>query len=58
MSQSDAAAMLGLHQTTVARLIRRLREKGVIGRFTKSELQVLDVARLREMAHAMETSGA
>lgn len=56
MSQSDAAAMLGLHQTTVARLIRRLRDEGVIGRFTKNELQVLDVARLREMAHATDAS--
>ena len=35
MSQSDVAAMMGLHQTTVARLIRRLREEGIIGRFTK-----------------------
>lgn len=42
--------MLGLHQTTVARLIRRLREEGVIGRFTKRELEVLDMERLRELA--------
>lgn len=52
MSQSDAAAMLGLHQTTVARLIRRLREEGVIGRFTKRELEVLDMERLRELARS------
>lgn len=50
MSQSDVAAMMGLHQTTVARLIRRLREEGIIGRFTKWELQVLDRERLRRLA--------
>lgn len=50
MSQSDVAAMMGLHQTTVARLIRRLREEGIIGRFTKRELQVLDRERLRRLA--------
>ena len=49
-SQSDVAAMMGLHQTTVARLIRRLREEGIIGRFTKRELQVLDRERLRRLA--------
>ena len=50
MSQSYVAAMMGLHQTTVARLIRRLREEGIIGRFTKRELQVLDRERLRRLA--------
>lgn len=50
LSQSDAAELLGLHQTTVARLIRKLRHKGIIGRFTKTELQVLDMERLRSMA--------
>lgn len=50
MSQSDVAAMMGLHQTTVARLIRRLREEGIIDRFTKWELQVLDRERLRRLA--------
>ena len=50
MSQNDVANMLGLHQTTVARLIHRLRKEGVIAKFTKNELQILDMARLRELA--------
>lgn len=50
MTQSELAAVLGLHLTTVARHIRTLRDAGVLGRFTKTELEVLDVPRLRELA--------
>ncbi|MEG2173783.1 MAG: Crp/Fnr family transcriptional regulator [Desulfovibrionaceae bacterium] len=47
LSQSEVAALLGLHLTTVARLIRVLRDEGIVGRFTKTSLEVLDRDRLR-----------
>ena len=50
MSQSEVAAVLGLHITTVARLIRALRDEGILGKFTKSSLEILDMERLREKA--------
>lgn len=50
MTQGEVAATLGLHPTTVARLIRTLRNEGVIGKFTKTELQVLDVEKLRALS--------
>lgn len=50
MSQSELAMMLGLHPTTVARHVRTLRERGVIGAFTKSRLEVLDMDELHRLA--------
>lgn len=50
MTQSEVAAVLGLHLTTVARLVRALRDEGVLGKFTKTELEILDMDRLQELA--------
>lgn len=50
ISQSELGLMLGLHQTTISRMVRFLRHERVIGRFTKNLLEVLDVQRLCEMA--------
>lgn len=50
LSQSDVASLLGVHLTTVARLIRSLRDQKIIGRFTKTSFEVLDIERLRLLA--------
>lgn len=50
LSQSEVAALLGIHLTTVARHIRTLRNQGVIGRFTKTAFEVLDIESLRLLA--------
>jgi CRP/FNR family transcriptional regulator len=50
LSQTDVATMLGVHQTTIARTVRTLRRQGIIGRFTKRELQILDQERLAAIA--------
>lgn len=57
MTQSEVAAVLGLHLTTVARLIRTLRDEGVIGKFTKTELEILNVQRLQELAQQSRRGG-
>lgn len=57
MSQSDVSDMLGLHQTTTARCVRLLRERGVIGRFTKSKLEILDMEALRALAQEEHNQG-
>lgn len=53
LSQSDFAALMGLHLTTVARLVRTLRDDGIVGRFTKHTFEVLDIDRLRQLAKHM-----
>lgn len=50
LSQSDIAALMGLHLTTVARLVRTLRDDGIVGKFTKNTFEVLDIGRLRQLA--------
>jgi len=41
MSQSDMAALLGVHRSSLCREIRKLRTQGVIGEFTKANLEIL-----------------
>lgn len=50
LSQTDIATMLGVHQTTIARSVRALRNNRVIGKFTKNEIQVLNMDRLKSIA--------
>ena len=50
IAQCEMAMMLGLHPTTVARHMRHLREKGIIGTFTKNRLEVLDLPALQKLA--------
>lgn len=50
MSQTEVSDMLGMHQTTIARCVRLLRERGIIGRFTKNKLEILDMDALRILA--------
>ena len=55
LSQTDVATMLGVHQTTIARSVRILRENNIIGRFTKKELEILDQDRLSKIAEGKLT---
>ena len=41
-SQSDLALALGLHRSTVCRNLHDLREKGILGEFTRTKLEILD----------------
>lgn len=45
-SQSELALMLGLHRSTVCRVLKELREQGVIGQFTRNTLEVLNNDKL------------
>jgi len=42
VSQSDIAKLLGIHRVTVAKAVGRLKELGIIRRFTKNELDIAD----------------
>jgi len=48
LSQIDMANILGIHRSSVCRVIRELRDEGVIGRFSKTRLEVLDPETLME----------
>lgn len=52
MTQQELALLLGMHRTTLTRILCRLREGKVLGRFTRHELEILDRARLAELAKA------
>ena len=52
MTQQELALLLGMHRTTLTRILCRLREGGVLGRFTRHDLEILDRARLVEMAES------
>ena len=46
VSQNDIAKLLGIHRVTVTKAVGRLKELGIIRRFTKSELDIADYAGL------------
>ncbi len=48
-SQSDLALALGLHRSTVCRILHDLREKGVLGEFTRTRLEILDKDALLQL---------
>lgn len=41
-SQSDLALALGLHRSTVCRILHDLREQGILGEFTRTRLEILN----------------
>lgn len=49
-SQEKIASTLGVHRTTLARAIQRLKREGIIASFTKHKVEILDLERLRQMA--------
>ncbi len=52
VTQQEAAAELGMHRATLAEAVKELRELGVIGRFTRKRLTILDVNRLKKLAES------
>jgi CRP-like cAMP-binding protein len=46
VSQNDIAKLLGIHRVTVTKAVKRLKELGILRRFTKSELDIADFAGL------------
>ncbi|SCY06009.1 Crp/Fnr family transcriptional regulator [Desulfoluna spongiiphila] len=48
LSQVDMANILGIHRSSVCRVIHELRDEGVIGRFSKTRLEVLAPIKLME----------
>ena len=42
--------MLSMHPVTVNRILATLRSRGILGRFTKNRLDILDLHALREIA--------
>lgn len=49
-TQQELALILGIHRATLTRALTRLRNMGVIGKFTKRELEILDPVLLGELA--------
>lgn len=48
LSQTEMANILGIHRSSLCRVLKQLREEGIIGRFTKSCLEVYDSDTLME----------
>ncbi|WP_300669164.1 Crp/Fnr family transcriptional regulator [Desulfoluna sp.] len=48
LSQVDMANLLGIHRSSVCRVIHELRDEGIIGRFSKTRLEVLSPIKLLE----------
>jgi CRP-like cAMP-binding protein len=42
VTQSDIARLLGVHRVTVSKAVKKLKEQGILQRFTKSELVIAD----------------
>lgn len=56
LSQGDLAITLGVHRSSLCRVIRSLRRRGILGSFTKSRLEILDPGALAELAGGMPDS--
>ncbi|NDV23379.1 Crp/Fnr family transcriptional regulator [Desulfovibrio sp. JC022] len=50
LTQSELASTLGVHRSSLCRVIKALRQKGVIGKFTKTTLEILDPETLSREA--------
>ena len=50
VTQGDMARLLGVHRVTVSKAVRKLKELGVLRRFTKRELEISDFPRLRQLS--------
>lgn len=42
VTQNDIAKLLGIHRVTVTKAVKRLKELGIVRRFTKTELDIAD----------------
>lgn len=50
VTQTMTGYMLSMHPVTVNRILAGLRDRGILGRFTKKRLDILDLHALREIA--------
>lgn len=50
ITQQELSVLLGIHRTTITRALVLLRRDGIIGKFTKTELHILDIERLKKIA--------
>jgi len=50
VSQNDIAKLLGIHRVTVTKAVKRLKDLGIIRRFTKNELDIADFPALCRLA--------
>ncbi len=50
LTQSELASTLGVHRSSLCRVIKALRQQGVIGKFTKTTLEILDPEALSREA--------
>lgn len=51
MTQEEVASLLGIHRTTLARLVRRLKKRGVISSFTARNITIEDPEELDMIAN-------
>lgn len=49
LTQSELAMMLNMHKVTMSNIISQLKRKKIVGRFTKTEVSILDPVRLKEL---------
>lgn len=54
LTQAEIASMRALHQTSVARVIKDLRQQGIIGAFTKKKIEILSYEKLAVIAEEIE----
>jgi CRP-like cAMP-binding protein len=52
LTQNDLARLLGIHRISVAKAVRRLKETGILLRFTKRVLHIADFPRLVRISGA------
>lgn len=50
ITQALASELLSMHPVTLNRILAALREQGIIGRFTKNRLEILDLDALKQYA--------
>lgn len=50
MTQQELADLLGIHRTTLTRVLCRLKANGIIGKYAKKDLHILNRAELARLA--------
>lgn len=56
ISQGDFATMLGIHRSSLCRVLHSLRDRKIIGKFSKKTLEILDSQLLAKLAHSVMTA--
>ena len=54
MTQKDMARLMGVHRVTVTKSISRLKEMGILRRFSKTSLEISDFPALCELIEKAE----